>query len=1015
MKCKKKSNNINLLVFFIKLICFTLCVSFIPVHSVYAFSLQSEVSIHTINSGGIFNNFFDWIFGDNKTLPECPPFYVEKGHYVYRGGDLITGYALNAPLYVESDMTVCSSISAKEIIIDAKVNIVSKNAKGQYVSNSGLISNEDIKIKKSGSLSMEKNTTIEVGRNLESKSAEDISIEQGKIVVHGNLELRNKWKSKENCIVKIDGPETHVLKGDKTCSVGMLVFSEDALFKTKIKKPFWFWQQEPELFEVVKFSIKLPDSMMIQDNSSEISKILHCMPMQSNTPYHIKNFAMNYLYTLLYCNGNLGNVSIDIFDMFFSAKTNSIHVDSISFKDEKAVYLDAQKKVHCVKVDLSYMGTRNNKNAKSIGFGEMIVNDSGNKYQFEFYPILDTVDDDLKGFIDSLRKGSSVVIRNQAKDIVIGQAISDLANISAPEIYDLEAGNVICEVHSIYKFFKDFKSFINNWNKMKNGLVLEPDSTMHIQATEEHTQAANELDENADDGNITNKIEENENVYDENNTGSTSHNDADIYKKYVAETVIPQISASNMETYTATMNPQVFDTDWGNRNGLFAMDIRDLNNDGIKELLLYICKPCEVNNGYRHFESNNGFVVDVYSINDKNDIYKVCEETLGYYGGTLDNIFGGGYSFINGKLYLLVESMDYGLLANGIGYEVDLYKFDSNACIHLDKRIFTPGGSSDIRFICQSYDGSNSTEEVFWADQDYVYNYDDNNVTLPAPDYTVMDGFDYIYSKIGIKCPAKSTVKGYEWLPSFLDDTESIDPIFRIDNHGTHYEANYGEPHFGEINYIGDAHSWYNDEFDTSATFIIPDSSDRLITDVVLQNFDAKKLELARNEIFARHGRKFKTDYIQDYFNSKAWYRGTIEPDDFDSNVFNDFEKENINFLLETENGVSEKKSPSTSAGFTPEQAQEIIFNYLYDEVSDFAGDTFGVDPGYGSRSSMEYIAYFSVGEAAYQYATVTVNLDTGDGRVQYVYDYDAEIYDAFGVWPETMIPEYDINLYDIQ
>ena len=55
---------------------------------------------------------------------------------------------------------------------------------------------------------------------------------------------------------------------------------------------------------------------------------------------------------------------------------------------------------------------------------------------------------------------TDLVIRNQAKDIVIGQAISDLADISAPEIYDLEAGNVICEVHSIYKFFKDFKSFI---------------------------------------------------------------------------------------------------------------------------------------------------------------------------------------------------------------------------------------------------------------------------------------------------------------------------------------------------------------------------------------------------------------------------------------------------------------------------------------------------------------------------------------------------------------------------
>jgi hypothetical protein len=359
---------------------------------------------------------------------------------------------------------------------------------------------------------------------------------------------------------------------------------------------------------------------------------------------------------------------------------------------------------------------------------------------------------------------------------------------------------------------------------------------------------------------------------------------------------------------------------------------------------------------------------------------------------------------------LLVEELSYGVMANGLGYSLNLYQFDNNGHINLGHTISHTGGSTDFSFYCESYNGNgNIDKEVFWADGSYIYSNGNEGIPFTETNNALLDGFNYIFSKLGVKSPNEYEDLSYVTVPCFSKDENSMERVFRIDT--------YGEwvPSYDHADFTSSAQSWFSDDFDTTATFIIPDSSCRYINRISIENFDAKKLELARNEIFARHGRKFNTDYIQDYFNSKAWYRGTIEPDDFDSNVFNDFEKENINFLLETENGVSEKKSPSTSAGFTPEQAQEIIFNYLYDEVSDFAGDTFGVDPGYGSRSSMEYIAYFSVGEAAYQYATVTVNLDTGDGRVQYVYDYDAEIYDAFGVWPETMIPEYDINLYDLQ
>ena len=53
------------------------------------------------------------------------------------------------------------------------------------------------------------------------------------------------------------------------------------------------------------------------------------------------------------------------------------------------------------------------------------------------------------------------------------------------------------------------------------------------------------------------------------------------------------------------------------------------------------------------------------------------------------------------------------------------------------------------------------------------------------------------------------------------------------------------------------------------------------------------------NEIWARHGRKFKNNWLQSYFNSQSWYSGTIEPDDFlNKYTPSKIEDENSQFLV---------------------------------------------------------------------------------------------------------------------
>lgn len=93
-----------------------------------------------------------------------------------------------------------------------------------------------------------------------------------------------------------------------------------------------------------------------------------------------------------------------------------------------------------------------------------------------------------------------------------------------------------------------------------------------------------------------------------------------------------------------------------------------------------------------------------------------------------------------------------------------------------------------------------------------------------------------------------------------------------------------------------DADDDYDDYYDDD-DYILPDSGTRKLTNSDLAGLDADELELARNEIYARAGRRFNTDYIQDYFDDKWWYVGTIEPEDFTENMLNDVEKYNVNFI----------------------------------------------------------------------------------------------------------------------
>ncbi len=87
----------------------------------------------------------------------------------------------------------------------------------------------------------------------------------------------------------------------------------------------------------------------------------------------------------------------------------------------------------------------------------------------------------------------------------------------------------------------------------------------------------------------------------------------------------------------------------------------------------------------------------------------------------------------------------------------------------------------------------------------------------------------------------------------------------------------------------------------SSSSYILSDSSSRVYSVSELNKLSDKQLRLARNEIYARHGRIFKDAELKAYFESKSWYKGTISPDKFDDSLLNATEKKNITNIQKAE------------------------------------------------------------------------------------------------------------------
>lgn len=93
--------------------------------------------------------------------------------------------------------------------------------------------------------------------------------------------------------------------------------------------------------------------------------------------------------------------------------------------------------------------------------------------------------------------------------------------------------------------------------------------------------------------------------------------------------------------------------------------------------------------------------------------------------------------------------------------------------------------------------------------------------------------------------------------------------------------------------------------------YIFKDSSTKLLNESTLSLLDGRMLELARNEIYARHGHLFKNKFLKEFFTTKKWYSENSSYND----SLNKIESQNVALIKKYENLVKNSKLVNYDGG----------------------------------------------------------------------------------------------------
>lgn len=89
-----------------------------------------------------------------------------------------------------------------------------------------------------------------------------------------------------------------------------------------------------------------------------------------------------------------------------------------------------------------------------------------------------------------------------------------------------------------------------------------------------------------------------------------------------------------------------------------------------------------------------------------------------------------------------------------------------------------------------------------------------------------------------------------------------------------------------------------NETADDRLIYFIEHSDSEYFSREDLEGFDEQMCNYARNGVYARSGRKFQDQTLQNYFYQFSWYDPAVEPSQFTDSMLNDYQIKNIALVL---------------------------------------------------------------------------------------------------------------------
>lgn len=346
-------------------------------------------------------------------------------------------------------------------------------------------------------------------------------------------------------------------------------------------------------------------------------------------------------------------------------------------------------------------------------------------------------------------------------------------------------------------------------------------------------------------------------------------------------------SKDNMiaESYDADMILATGELQQKSYDAFLAIQETDLNWDGVNELLAIRLKPQQNGEG----QTVNTVIAEVYQ-KQENALQRIAQYTLAE--GILDQTAADIDVFLvqtqSGQLVCCEAKDTASVLADGIEWSLRSASFDGTQFYAVQNEHFI---------------GSSPEPDVLESARIAM-----NNLGLDVPDVlwnSAVDQLDYL--------EPICTIDRY-----FIVDQPAVQDFVNTGGNGEEI-MQYGETVFRNCWNI----DWENKmqkefariiEKQTAAEtgnlsyagdFVIADSSSRYITEEELAALSETELMIARNEIYARHGRMFNNQDLNAYFNTKPWYQPTVSGEEFTeeyaSGVFNEIEITNISTIVNYE------------------------------------------------------------------------------------------------------------------